>query len=88
MSHIVTIATKLRDPVAIKAACRRLGLAAPQQGTFKLFAGHEASGWAVRLPDWRYPVVCDTTTGAVNCASPATRTIAISTSAAGGPADG
>ncbi len=65
MSHIVMIATKLRDPVAIQAACQRLGLAAPQQGTFRLFAGQEVSGWAVQLPDWRYPVVCDTTTGAV-----------------------
>ena len=65
MSHIVTIATKLRDPIAVSAACGRLGLAAPQQGTFKLFAGQEVTGWGVRLPGWRYAVVCETTTGTV-----------------------
>ncbi len=64
MSHVVSITTKLRDPVAIAAACRRLGLAAPEQGIFKLFAGQEAHGWAVRLPGWRYPAVIDATSGA------------------------
>ena len=29
MSHIVTIQTKVRDPHAVAAACRRLNLAAP-----------------------------------------------------------
>lgn len=28
----------------------------------KLFSG-EATGLAVQLPDWRYPVVCDLSTG-------------------------
>jgi len=64
MSHIVSIATKPRDPVAIAAACQRLGLAAPQQGKFELFARQTATGLAVRLPDWRYPIVIDTVTGA------------------------
>ncbi len=63
MSHIVQIQTQVRDPLAIRAACERLGLTEPAEGTFKLFAGQEATGLAVQLPDWRYPVVCDTATG-------------------------
>ena len=62
MSHIVTIKTEVRDAAAVRAACQRLGLAAPTQGTVKLFSG-EATGLAVKLPDWTYPVVCDTATG-------------------------
>ncbi len=62
MSHIVTIKTEVRDQAAIGAACRRLQLPRPEEGTFKLFSS-EATGTAVRLPEWRYPVVCDTSTG-------------------------
>jgi hypothetical protein len=58
MSHVVTIQTKLRDPVAVDAACRRLGLAAATQGVAELYSG-EASGLLVRLPGWQYPVVID-----------------------------
>ena len=61
MSHIVTIATKVRDPAAITAACQRLGLAAPIQGTAELFSG-EATGLLVQLPGWQYPVVIDPAT--------------------------
>ena len=64
MSHIVQIETQVRDPVAIQAACRRLGLADPIQQSVRLFSG-EATGLAVQLPDWRYPVVCDTVTGQI-----------------------
>ena len=59
MSHIVTIKTEIRDPTALAAACRRLGLAEPVQGKAKLFTS-EAEGLIVNLPDWRYPVVVDT----------------------------
>ena len=62
MSHLVTVKTEVRDASAVRAACQRLGLAQPVQGTVKLFSG-EATGLAVQLPDWQYPVVCDTTTG-------------------------
>lgn len=64
MSHIVSIQTQVRDPVAIDAACRRLQLPAPTRGTAKLFTS-EASGVIVQLPNWRYPVVCDTASGDV-----------------------
>jgi len=64
MSHIVSIETRLHDPAAITAACQRLGLAEPVQGTAQLFSG-VASGLLVQLPKWRYPVVIDTLTGLV-----------------------
>lgn len=62
MSHIVRIETQVRDPVAVTAACSRLKLPPPEQGTFQLFAA-EATGLAVRLPAWHYPVVCQTASG-------------------------
>ena len=64
MSHIVTIRTVVRDPAALAAACRRLGLAEPAAGTARLFAS-EATGQIVRLPGWTYPVVIDTAAGEV-----------------------
>jgi hypothetical protein len=62
--HMVTIQTRLHDPVAIAAACQRLQLPAPVQGTTQLFSG-AAAGLIVQLPDWRYPVVIDTQAGTV-----------------------
>ncbi|MBL8827119.1 MAG: DUF1257 domain-containing protein [Planctomycetaceae bacterium] len=62
MSHIVSIQTEVRDPIAVRSACERLKLPPPTQGRFKLFTS-TATGLGVQLPEWRYPVVCDTTTG-------------------------
>jgi hypothetical protein len=64
VSHIVTVAAEARDPAAIAAACRRLGLPLPVEGTAKLFEG-EASGLLVRLPGWLYPAVVETVTGRI-----------------------
>ena len=64
MSHIVSIKAEIRDAASVRAACRRLGLSEPEHGTVKLFSG-EATGLAVKLPDWQYPVVCDTASGQV-----------------------
>jgi hypothetical protein len=64
MSHILTINTKIHDPAAVSAACRRLSLAEPVQGTAELFSG-QATGLLVRLNGWEYPVVIDTLTGTV-----------------------
>lgn len=58
MSHIVTINTQIRDPVALAAACRRLGLEEPLTGTAQLYSG-EATGLIVKLPGWRFPVVIE-----------------------------
>jgi hypothetical protein len=62
VSHIVQIQTQVRDAAAVEAACRRLGLPAPVEGTTRLFSG-DATGLAVQLPGWNYPVVCDVTSG-------------------------
>ncbi len=64
MSHIVTIATKVRDPAAVAAACARLGLPAPEHGTARLYAG-EATGLLIHLPGWVYPAVVDLASGEV-----------------------
>ena len=62
MSHIVSIKTEVKDAEAVKAACQRLGLEDPVEGTARLFEG-DATGLLVKLPDWVYPVVLDTATG-------------------------
>lgn len=62
MSHIVEIQTQVKDAAAVRAACQRLGLAAPVERTIKLFSG-EVTGLAIQLPDWQYPVVADLATG-------------------------
>ena len=59
MSHIVVIKTEIRDPVALAAACARLGLKPPVHGTARLYSS-EATGQIVQLPGWTYPVVIDT----------------------------
>lgn len=59
MSHIVTIQTQVQDPAALAAACRRLGLEQPVEGTAQLYA-EKATGFIVQLPGWQYPVVVDT----------------------------
>lgn len=65
MSHVVTIETEVRDPEAVAAACRRLGLPEPAFGAAKLYSG-EAVGLLVRLPGWLYPVVAETASGRVH----------------------
>src|SRR5665213_573421 len=64
MSHIVSIKTKVTDPAALSAACRRLGLEQPVQGTAILFSA-KATGLIVKLPGWHYPAVADVATGDV-----------------------
>jgi hypothetical protein len=64
LSHIVTVTTEVRDPAAVRAACRRLGLPEPVHGTAQLFSG-EATGLLVKLPDWLYPAVVHVETGQV-----------------------
>ena len=62
LSHIVQIQTQVRDAEAVRAACHRLGLAAPVEGVTKLFTS-TATGLAVQLPGWNYPVVCQLDSG-------------------------
>lgn len=65
MSHIVRIQTRVHDPAAVTAACQRLGLPVPTQGTAKLFSG-EATGLLLQFPGWQYPAVIDTLTGTIH----------------------
>jgi hypothetical protein len=65
MSHIVQIATKVKDPAAVAAACQRLNLPAPAQGTAHLYSG-EASGLLVQLSGWKYPVAINTADGSIS----------------------
>ena len=62
MSHIVQIQTEVRDPSAVRSACERLQLPSPSEGSFQLYSAR-ATGLGVQLPGWRYPVVCELTTG-------------------------
>ncbi|HUQ71030.1 MAG TPA: DUF1257 domain-containing protein [Planctomycetaceae bacterium] len=64
MSHIVQIRTQIKDEVALGLACRRLALPELEWRTIRLFSS-EATGHVVQLPDWRYPVVCNVTTGQI-----------------------
>src|ERR1700683_5615028 len=61
-SHIVTVKTEVRDHAAVAAACRRLALPEPVQGSPQLYSG-QASGLLGPLPHWLYPVVIETATG-------------------------
>ncbi len=64
MSHIVEIKTEIRDEQAVRAACTRLQLTAPEHKTTRLFSA-TATGLCVQLPGWSYPVVCNLQTGQV-----------------------
>ena len=64
MSHVVEIKTEIRDEQAVRAACVRLQLAAPETKTVRLFNA-TTTGLCVALPGWNYPVVCETQSGAV-----------------------
>ena len=64
MSHVVEIKTQVKDATAVAAACRRLKLNEPRRETVTLFSA-EVTGLAVQLPQWNYPIVCDTSTGEV-----------------------
>lgn len=64
ISHVVTIRTRVRDPVNVMAACARLQLPAPVHRTVRLYSA-EATGLTVELSGWRYPVVCQSESGDV-----------------------
>ena len=64
MSHLVTIETKVHDAAALTAACHRLGLAEPVHANVRLYSA-DATGLAVTLPGWQYPVVVDIAQGSI-----------------------
>lgn len=62
MSHIVTVATMIKDARAVQRACQVLKLAPAVHGTFKVFT-RDVEGLGFKLPNWNYPVVADLATG-------------------------
>jgi hypothetical protein len=64
LSHIVEIKTEIRDEQAVRAACTRLQIPAPEHKTVRLFSA-TATGLCLQLPGWQYPVVCNLPSGAV-----------------------
>ena len=64
MSHIVQIETQIKDEQAVRAACTRLQLTAPEHKTVRLFNA-TATGLCVELPGWQYPVVANLQTGSL-----------------------
>jgi hypothetical protein len=64
LSHIVQIETQIKDEQAVRAACTRLQLTAPEHQTVRLFSA-TATGLCVQLPGWQYPVVANLQTGQV-----------------------
>ena|SRR6516162_2968571 len=64
MSHLVQIKTRVHDRAALVAACRRLGLAEPIEGTAQFFSG-QATGLLLNFPGWQYPAVIDTAEGTI-----------------------
>ena len=57
MSHTTTIEAVVDDPDAIQAACLRCEAEYVGHGEHKLFDGTLATGHAVKLADWCYPVI-------------------------------
>jgi hypothetical protein len=62
VSHIVQIQTQVRDAAAVEIACQRLALPPPQHRQVQMYSA-AAEGLAVELPGWRYPLVCELSTG-------------------------
>ncbi len=58
------IVSSIHDPVALAVTCQRLNLPTPTDGCVHL-DDQEASGWIVRLPGVRFPIVCNSLTGLI-----------------------
>jgi hypothetical protein len=65
MSHIVTIATRIRDPDALAAACRRQGQEGPVTGTSARFET-QVKGLILKHTGWTYPVVVNPASGEIH----------------------
>ncbi len=65
MSHIVEIKTQVTDAEAVTAACRRLGLPLPAPETDVQLFSECVRGLAVKLTGWKYPAVCQLSTGEI-----------------------
>lgn len=59
MSHIVKSKLKLMDLDKVKTAAEHNGFQILGEGTHKMYNNQRATGLAITLPDWSYPVVID-----------------------------
>lgn len=63
MSHVVKCRVEMKNSNALNAAIDHLKLENLGQGTHTLYNNQKATGIAVKLPAWNYPVVINTETG-------------------------
>jgi hypothetical protein len=61
---MLRVVTSVHNRIALVATCRELNVSKPKERSVRLDAG-EVSGWVMRLPGLRYPVVFDLRTGLV-----------------------
>ena len=64
MSHIVTVATMIKDERAVQRALQIMKLEPAKHGVFTVFS-NKVEGLGFKLPGWNYPVVADLSTGKV-----------------------
>jgi gamma-glutamylcyclotransferase (GGCT)/AIG2-like uncharacterized protein YtfP len=57
MSHIATIDIEFKDLNILKETCKRLSLKMEQVNNYRFYDGNTASGTAVYLEGWKYPMV-------------------------------
>jgi len=62
MSHTATVKTMLKDELAIRAACKQLGLPEPVIGEVKLHSTTE-KGLLIKLPNWKFAIAVNLETG-------------------------
>lgn len=59
MSHMVKVKTQMRNKAVQAAACKRLKLKAPVQGSHSFMDGKTAKGSVIQLSGWQYPIVIE-----------------------------
>lgn len=58
MSHVIELKIKLSDPAALRDAAQVLGLELTESQTVSFYSA-SVTGTAIRLPEWRYPVIVE-----------------------------
>lgn len=59
MSHMVKVKTSMKNKQIQAAACRRLKLDPPVQGSYRFMDGKTAEGSVIRLKGWNHPLVIE-----------------------------
>ena len=57
MSHVAEVRVDVKDPQALVAAARQMGVQCELNSEARLYDGTVAKGHVVHLKGWRYPVV-------------------------------